>query len=119
MFYPRSDAFTYSVIIVSVLIALAVLSAVVAYGTEDTVTVTITDKERVVNQNSSRYLVYTETRNGNIEVFKNTDNLWYFKFNSSDVQAKLKPGEEYNLRVYGYRIPYTSTYRNIIDVDEL
>lgn len=88
------------------------------YWTADTVTITVTDKERVVKRNgnsvSSKYLVFTET-----ETFENTDCLARFKFNSSDVQGRLKTGETYTVDVYGWRIPFLSAYRNIVRVRQI
>jgi hypothetical protein len=81
------------------------------YGTDEVVTVTVESKERIVTQDSSKYLVFT-----NGEVFENTDSLLYWKFNSSDLYGELKEGETYTVRVYGWRIPFLSNYRNIIEI---
>lgn len=90
---------------------------------QETVTVTVTDKERIVESSgegtSSRYLIFTETEDGTVEVFENTDALWFGKFNSSDVQGQLRVDETYRLRVYGWRVPLLSMYRNIIDAEKL
>lgn len=84
-------------------------------------TVTVTDKERVTYQKGdrieNRYLVYCKDKNGNIHVFENTDCLFRWKFNSSDVYAKLEEGKEYKLTVVGYRIPVFSCYENIVKVE--
>lgn len=83
--------------------------------------VTVTDKERVAYQNGdcikSRYLVYCKDTNGNIHVFENTDCIFRWKFDSSDVYAELEEGKEYKLTVVGYRIPVFSCYENIIKVE--
>lgn len=90
------------------------LSAWFAYGTAETVTVTVTKTERITTGSgdnmSHKYLVFTSG-----ETFENSDCLWYGKFNSSDVQGRLSPGT-YSLKVYGWRIPFLSRYRNIVDV---
>lgn len=87
------------------------------YWTADTVSITVTDKERIVEHSresvSSKYLVFTET-----ETFENTDCLARFKFNSSDIQGKLKEGSSYVADVYGWRIPFLSSYRNIVSVHD-
>lgn len=95
-----------------IVLALAlVIQAAFHYGTVDTVTVTINDKERITNQDESYYLIYT----GN-ETFRNADSLWHLKFRSSDVQGNLRRGEPYRLKVYGWRFPFFSWYRNVIGV---
>lgn len=85
----------------------------------DTYVVTVTDKERVNNGDSSKYLVYADTEDGESLVFENTDSLFHGKFNSSNVQGKLKEGKTYELTVCGYRIPFLSSYQNIINVEEV
>lgn len=61
---------------------------------------------------SSKYLVFTES-----EVFENTDAFWALKFNSSDIQGQIGVGETCTLRVYGWRIPFLSMYRNILEAN--
>lgn len=62
---------------------------------------------------SSYWIVFTDT-----EVFKNTDSLYYMKFNSSDIQGRLKIGSTCKIKVNGFRVHGLSMYRNIISVDE-
>lgn len=81
------------------------------YDTKDIVTITVSDKERISTEESSKYLIFTES-----EVFENTDDLFKLKFNSSDFYAKLKIGETYTVEVYGWRVPMMSMYRNIIRI---
>jgi hypothetical protein len=57
----------------------------------------------------SKYLIFTS--NG---VFENTDTWWYFKFNSSDVQAKLMVPGKHHITYYGFRVPFLSRYQNIV-----
>lgn len=88
----------------------------IKYSTVTDVVVTVTEKERIVESNgkvtTSKYLVFTEN-----EVFENTDDMIpFFKFNSSDIQGKLQVGETYKLTVWGWRINFLSTYRNILKV---
>lgn len=97
-------------------------SAAYQYGTQDQVTFTVTDKERITTGSGenmrSKYIVSTKDQNGKIEVFENTDAWLQGKFNSSDVQAELEIGKTYDADVYGWRLPFFSTYRNIVDVEE-
>ncbi|TNE32767.1 MAG: DUF1523 family protein [Alphaproteobacteria bacterium] len=97
-------------------------SAAYQYGTQDHVTFTVTDKDRITTGSgesiSSKYIVSTKDASGKIEVFENTDAWLQGKFNSSDVQAELEVGKSYEADVYGWRLPFFSTYRNIVDVEE-
>lgn len=80
-------------------------TAYVQLGTVDHVSVTVTGSERV----TSKYLVFAKG-----ETFQNTDAMFHGKWNSSDLHGKIQPGE-WNMKVYGYRIPLLSTYRNIVE----
>ena len=72
-------------------------------------TICVTEKERVTSRNDAKYLVFT-----NNEVFENTDTIMFWKWNSSDVYGKLKPGKCYEAKVNWFRVPFLSMYRNII-----
>lgn len=105
-------------------IALVVISViafpVMNFSNDHTYTVTITDKERVTTQVAedsidSKYLIYGEDENGKTYVFEDTDTLFRWKFNSSDVYGALKEGETYELTVIGFRIHILNWYENIID----
>jgi len=94
------------------------ISALYNFGTEDYVTFTVESKERIVtgsgDSTSSKWVIFTD-----IEVFKNVDTIFRFKFNSADIQGELKEGKTYNAKVYGWRIGFFSMYRNIIEVREV
>lgn len=62
---------------------------------------------------SHKYVVFTD-----VGVFQNTDSLFHLKWSSSDLQNRLKVGGEYEIRTYGWRIPFLSTYENIVEVSE-
>lgn len=74
-------------------------------------TITISDKERISDGDSSYYLIFTED-----EVFKNTDSLLHGKWDSSDVYNKLKIGKTYTVKVNWYRNRFWSMYRNILEI---
>ena len=102
--------------VIGTLIVLALLiaiPAIKAFGTKDTVTFTITEKERVTTgsgkSTSSKYLIFTDR-----ETFENTDSIFLGKFDSSDVYGRLKVGQKYEATVVGWRIGFLSLYRNIV-----
>ncbi len=104
------------IVIVVLMLAMVGCNAAVAHGTKDTVDFKVVRLERVTSGSgdgaSSKYLVFTDG-----ETFENTDSLWHGKFNSSDVYGHLQVGKHYRANVYGWRIPFMSSYRNIIDVE--
>lgn len=92
------------------LVGLIAFGATIPLTTQETVTVKITEKERIHDGDEDKYLIWTEG-----EVFENTDSLVLGKFNSSDIYGKIQENETYECKVYGWRIPFLSMYRNIID----
>ncbi len=83
------------------------------YGTQEVLTITIKEKERVRSGDSDKYLVWADS-----ETFENSDSLLHWKFNSSDTYGQLEVGKTYVVRVYGWRISFLSYYRNIITITE-
>ena len=85
------------------------------YSSIDEVVIVVKDKERITTGTGenidSKFLVYAD-----IEVFENVDSWMYFKFNSSDFQNELTVGKTYTVKVAGWRIPFFSTYRNIVKI---
>lgn len=90
--------------------AAAVIDKVVLEATKEIVSVTVTDKERQVKDETSKYIVFTDK-----EVFQNTDVTMAWKFNSSDIQGSLVKGCDYDLTVYGLRVQFMSMYRDILE----
>lgn len=103
------------------LVVIAIIAIpVISFSNDHAYTVTITDKERVTTQvaegqTNSKYLIYGEDENGKTYVFEDTDTLFRWKFNSSDVFGVLKEGETYELTVIGFRVHIFNWYENIID----
>ena len=112
-FFRFKKFLLYSLITVVVLTFLYIGAYFLSY---QTIEVTITDKERITygsdQKIKSKYLVFTTN-----EVFQNTDNTVFGKFDSSDVQNKLMVGNTYQVEVVGWRVPLFSWYRNIISVE--
>lgn len=100
------------IIITLFVLGLLSISPVIAYGTDEWIDITVKEKERVVGGSGGKYLVFTDN-----EVFQNTDSWWYWKFNSADFYSDIEEGKDYKVRAYGFRIPFLSKYRNIIEIN--
>lgn len=100
-----------AIVIIGLILGLGVFPS---FYNEHTVECTITDKDRGHNQEtgSSEYRIYTEQ----CGTFSNEDSLLRGKFNSGDVQGQLQEGETYDITVVGPRIPFMSTFPNILEV---
>ena len=72
---------------------------------------------------STKYLYFCTTDTGEEIVFENEDNIFFGKFNSSDILAKIRKYEQsknpFKIKTAGFRIGFFSMYQNIIDVYEL
>lgn len=106
-------------------VLISILSIVFAVGVEttnyqnnQTYKITVTDKQVKNSKNSSYYLVFATSKENEDLVFKNSDLLFIGKFNSSDIQGKLKVDKNYEITTLGYRIPFLSIYPNITSVKE-
>lgn len=99
------------IIIVLLVLAIITIPIILSYTSVTTTTITVTDKERINDGESSYYLVFTEN-----EVFKNSDSMLQWKFDSSDVYNDLKIGKTYIVKVNWFRIPFLSAYRNILEI---
>jgi hypothetical protein len=97
-------------IVVLLVLAVIGLLPLYQYGTVETVTTVVKSKEWVNSKESSKYLVFTSG-----ETFQNSDTIWHGKWSSSDLYGSLEEGTKYRLTVYGWRIPFFSVYRNIIE----
>lgn len=104
--------FIFIIGIVGVLIA----SPIISYTTMESTTITVKDKERICSgsnvQITCKYLVYTTEG-----VYENTDDFWQWKFNSSDIYNDLEEGYTYQVVVNGFRVPFLSMYKNILEVN--
>lgn len=118
----NSSCFTYVVIglMFVVLLAAGLFCQSLIYNTNrETVTMLITGRERVATEDGSYYLIFTEDPNDptRIEVFTNQDIMVMGKFNSSDFQALMQEDKVCTFEVGGFRIPFLSSYRNILSVE--
>lgn len=97
--------------IVTALLMLAVLvglSGVIEHYTQDEVTITVAEKDRVFKYSSSRnssssghYVYVVKSEEG--ETFTNTMNIFSLKFRSRPLQESLHEGERYTCEVSGIR----------------
>lgn len=113
---------TYKIVVLVTMVAIAVAIIGPVYAIESNINeyiVTIDEKQVKRNGDDDNYILFTTLDNGETRVFKNTDDIFKFKFNSSDIQAELKEGKTYKIKTCGYRINCISWYENIIDIKEV
>lgn len=94
-----------AILVVVAAVNIARLSAV------ETVTVTVSEKESVAVNGGHEYRIYTDK-----EVLVNSDEWLKGKWNSADVYNQIHEKQTYRMKVYGWRIPFLSMFRNILEV---
>lgn len=99
----------YIISFIAVLFFLIFISYWYAHGTIQTNEFIVTAKERVVDSENSKYLIFTSDL-----TFENTDSFWHLKFNSSDIYGNMLLGECYKITYYGFRHHFMTIYPNII-----
>ena len=86
----------------------------VAQGNTHTETVVICGKESVQKgDDGHEYRVYTS---GQTYVVKDYYGLEGSRFSSADLYGRIKIGETYVIKSYGYRVPWASSFWNIQSV---
>ena len=108
----KTSKFSLYLVYGLMILGTGIVPLALSIASKEDITIAVEDKERIVNRDASKYLIFTEE-----EVFENTDEWLYFKFNSSDIYGQLKEGRTYNVTVVGRRIPFFSSYRNILDIN--
>ena len=96
-----------------VVVAIAVLYSMFYRQTATEIIVTIKDKEAITNSEggSSGYRIFCEE-----EVLSNQDSVLFGKWDSSDIYKDMEEGKKYKVKVSGWRIPFLSSYRNIVEI---
>ncbi|MEV1168564.1 hypothetical protein [Nonomuraea sp. NPDC049784] len=112
----RHDNFKLLVFGVAILgLVIAVIVGVAKLNTSRVETITVKDKERVCdNSESCRYLIWDKDG----DVYENTDAFLSLKFNSSDIYGELEEGHTYRVKVNGWRVQVTSSYPNILAIED-
>lgn len=82
---------------------------------EHVATCTVTNSDRGYNHESksSEYRVYTKQ----CGTLSNKDAWLRGKWNSGDLQGQLIAGHTYRVRIAGWRLPFWSTFPNIVAVE--
>jgi hypothetical protein len=96
------------------------LIAGIPHCDRDVYTGTVIEKVSRVKGDNSKYLVTTELEeSGATRTFEVADSPLELKFSSSDRWAEIKKGHTYEFSTFGWRIPFLSSYENIVGFDEV
>lgn len=119
--YFDTDRFIIGIFIAFAIVCVAggIIFSIATNYNEQTYVATVTDKDVKNYNNSSKYLVFTKTKDGETRVFSVEDSLLRFRWNSSDVYGEIEVGKTYRFTTVGFRFEILSMYENIIDFEEI
>ena len=83
------------------------------------ITAIVTDKAVKRNYGEDTYFIYVEDEYENVEVFEITDSLLANRWDSSDLYASIKIGENYKFTIAGSRIHLLSWYPNVYKAEKI
>jgi hypothetical protein len=113
--YKKSDFVLWATIASMVaVILLPIIIGLSIYTHTETGTFTVKGKENVIQNKSSKYLVYTD-----VTTYEITDSWIHWRWDSSDVYGNMQVGKTYTATLQGYRVPFLSMYQNVIDPKEI
>ena len=100
---------------VVLIIGIFIVYKISYFNSTEVIQIKIKNKESVLSGSGEstkhKYLIYCDG-----EVLENTDSFLFGKFDSSDFYNQLEIDSTYTVKVVGWREPYLSWYRNIIEI---
>ena len=101
----------------------AIFSAIYALGTRRKVIFTVKEKGTLTHGYTrdghgttyTNFMIYSKDN----QCFKNTNTIWYWKWRSTELQAKIRVNKRYVATIYGWRIGAFNIYPNIVSVKPL
>lgn len=115
--YKDSDSNFGCGFLVLVIVVIALISIIPSCNKNTYSNLTVVEKS--YSGESDGYIVWFEDADGVQYEFQNEDSLWQGKFDSSTIQGKLKEGSKYNITTIGWRIPFFSSYPNIVRYEKV
>ena len=85
------------------------------YATVKTQPITIAKLKFGADNSRSQYMIYTKDG----QVIRNSNLVFFGKFKSDEIFAKLKVGKTYNITTCGLRVPLLGWYKNLISITEI
>jgi len=96
---------------------LLIAGPVIHFTTMEQTSFEVEGRERILDSDgTSRYMVWALMNDDRVEVMENTDSILSLKFNSADLYGEMQIGAVCEATVNGFRVPFLSMNRNIIEV---
>ena len=95
-------------------VGLLIVLPILQYNHKETFNGEITEKYNKRDGDSDKFFIVLDDN----KVIENSDLLFKGKFNSADIQAKLKVGDKVEVKTIGYRVHLLSMYPTMYEVKE-
>ena len=92
----------------------SIVLQILQYNHKETFNGEITEKYNKRDGDSDKFFIVLDDD----KVIENSDLLFKGKFNSADIQAKLKVGDKVEVKTIGYRVHLLSMYPTMYEVKE-
>ena len=92
----------------------SIVLQILQYNHKETFNGEITEKYNKRDGDSDKFFIVLDDN----KVIENSDLLFKGKFNSADIQAKLKVGDKVEVKTIGYRVHLLSMYPTMYEVKE-
>lgn len=107
------------VIIGLCIVALVVSFSIFSYYHVTTIEGTVVDKYNKRDGKSDKFYIVVKDEDNNEKVLENTDSTLMLKWDSADIQAKVKEGKRYKVELRGWRVPILSMFPNVDTIKEI
>lgn len=105
----------FIVLAVIILVIVPAIYTVASYQHKETHQGTITDKYNKRQDKEDKFYIVLDNK----QVIENSDLLFKKKFDSADIQARLKVGDKVEVKTIGYRIHLLNLYPVLYEVKKV
>lgn len=110
-----TNKFQEVLIIFTLFIVAGVIRMLYQYSTISVQRITISRLKFGADGGGTHYMIYTKDG----QAIRNTNLLFFGKFKSDEIFAKLKVGKTYTVKTCGIRVPWLGWYKNVISITEI
>ncbi|HFV7440159.1 TPA: hypothetical protein ACH94F_002322 [Staphylococcus aureus] len=102
-------------VIALMLVVISPIYTVASYQNKEVHQGTITDKYNKRQDKEDKFYIVLDNK----QVIENSDLLFKKKFDSADIQARLKVGDKVKVKTIGYRIHFLNLYPVLYEVKQV
>lgn len=99
-----------------ILLILAVIWIPIYRASSESITATVV---KTVIDDGATFFVLQQEGHSEVEILENDDSWAFLKFDSNNILMEVEVGQTYEFKVAGWRVPFLSWFRNIIEAEPL